>query len=52
MVDVNEIFMLFQKCESGDLWKGLPVSSYLVKPMQRVTKYPLLIKKVEQDWLL
>lgn len=25
---------------------GLPLSSFLLKPMQRVTKYPLLIGKV------
>uniref|UniRef100_H2YPG0 PH domain-containing protein n=1 Tax=Ciona savignyi TaxID=51511 RepID=H2YPG0_CIOSA len=46
LLDSNPEFKaLVKKCESGDLWKGLPVSSYLVKPMQRVTKYPLLIKK-------
>ncbi|XP_038078610.1 intersectin-1-like [Patiria miniata] len=26
--------------------KGMPVSSYLIKPMQRITRYPLLIKKI------
>ena len=26
--------------------KGMPLTSYLLKPMQRITKYPLLIKKV------
>jgi len=26
--------------------KGMPISSFLLKPMQRITKYPLLIKKI------
>ena len=25
---------------------GLPMSSFLLRPMQRVTKYPLLIERV------
>uniref|UniRef100_H2YPF9 Uncharacterized protein n=1 Tax=Ciona savignyi TaxID=51511 RepID=H2YPF9_CIOSA len=50
LLDSNPEFKaLVKKCESGDLWKGLPVSSYLVKPMQRVTKYPLLIKKIVES---
>ena len=31
---------------------GLPLSSFLLKPMQRVTKYPLLIKRVSYVMLL
>lgn len=26
--------------------KGMPLSSFILKPMQRVTRYPLLIKNV------
>ncbi|XP_072178842.1 intersectin-1-like [Diadema setosum] len=26
--------------------KGMPVSSYLIKPMQRITRYPLLVQKI------
>ncbi|RWS14578.1 intersectin-2-like isoform X13 [Dinothrombium tinctorium] len=28
---------------------GLPLSTYLMKPMQRITKYPLLIKKILEN---
>lgn len=35
-----------QKCKQDSRTKGLPLSSFLLKPMQRVTKYPLLIKRV------
>ena len=34
------------KCTQNRRTKGLPLSSFLLKPMQRVTKYPLLIKRV------
>ncbi|XP_077973395.1 intersectin-1-like isoform X1 [Styela clava] len=46
-IDNDPEFKKFVKsCESGSDFKGLPVSSYLVKPMQRITKYPLLIEKI------
>lgn len=35
-----------QKCIQDSRTGKLPLSSFLLKPMQRVTKYPLLIKKV------
>ena len=35
-----------QSCLKDPRTKGLPLSSFLLKPMQRVTKYPLLIGKV------
>ena len=35
-----------QKCMKDTRTGGLPLSSFLLKPMQRVTKYPLLIKRV------
>ena len=34
------------KCLTDPRTGGLPLSSFLLKPMQRVTKYPLLIKRV------
>ena len=34
------------KCIQDSRTGGLPLSSFLLKPMQRVTKYPLLIKRV------
>lgn len=37
-----------QKCNSDPRTGGLPLSSFLLKPMQRVTKYPLLVKRVSQ----
>ncbi|XP_078492454.1 intersectin-1 isoform X1 [Ciona intestinalis] len=49
-LDSNPEFKeLVKLCETEKSWKGLPVSSYLVKPMQRVTKYPLLIKKIVES---
>lgn len=32
--------------------KGMPLSSFILKPMQRVTRYPLIIKNVStsQAW--
>ena len=33
-------------CSKDARTGGLPLSSFLLKPMQRVTKYPLLVKKV------
>lgn len=38
--------LLSKKCQSDPRTKGMPLSSFLIKPMQRITKYPLLIKKV------
>lgn len=38
-----------QKCSSNPRTGGLPLSSFLLKPMQRVTKYPLLVKRVSTD---
>jgi hypothetical protein len=35
-----------QKCSQDPLAKGMPLSSFLLKPMQRITKYPLLMKQI------
>lgn len=35
-----------KECAMDPRANRLPLSSYLLKPMQRVTKYPLLIKKI------
>ena len=35
-----------QKCAQDPRAAGLPLSSFLLKPMQRITKYPLLIQRV------
>ena len=35
-----------QRCAQDSRTGGLPLSSFLLKPMQRVTKYPLLVKRV------
>ncbi|XP_066905734.1 intersectin-1 isoform X3 [Halyomorpha halys] len=37
---------LAKRCQSDPRTKGLPLSSFLIKPMQRITKYPLLISKI------
>ena len=34
------------QCMSDPRTAGLPMSSFLLKPMQRITKYPLLIERV------
>nr|XP_018916715.1 PREDICTED: intersectin-1 isoform X1 [Bemisia tabaci]XP_018916716.1 PREDICTED: intersectin-1 isoform X1 [Bemisia tabaci] len=40
--------LLSKKCQSDPRTKGMPLSSFLIKPMQRITKYPLLIKKITE----
>ncbi len=40
------------KCLKDTRTGGLPLSSFLLKPMQRVTKYPLLIKKVWSSFII
>ncbi|XP_046999743.1 intersectin-1 [Schistocerca americana] len=37
---------LVRQCQADPRTKGMPLSSFLIKPMQRITKYPLLIKKI------
>ncbi|XP_030749114.1 intersectin-1 isoform X3 [Sitophilus oryzae] len=38
-----------KKCQSNYKTKGMPLSSFLLKPMQRITKYPLLINKILEN---
>jgi len=35
-----------KKCVQNPSTKGMPITSFLLKPMQRITKYPLLIEKI------
>ncbi|XP_025096778.1 intersectin-1-like isoform X2 [Pomacea canaliculata] len=35
-----------KKCVANPATKGMPLSSFLLKPMQRITKYPLIIKEI------
>lgn len=37
---------VLQKLASDPRCKGMPLSSFLLKPMQRITRYPLLIRSV------
>ncbi|XP_062619095.1 intersectin-1-like [Saccostrea cucullata] len=37
-----------KKCVQNPKTKGMPLSSFLLKPMQRITKYPLMIQKILQ----
>lgn len=43
---------LEQKIATNYRCKGMPLSSFLLKPMQRITRYPLLIKNVSGKYSL
>jgi len=47
-VENDADFKQFEKKCAGDrrLRQNLPLSSYLLKPLQRITKYPLIIKQI------
>uniref|UniRef100_A0A8C2DZ74 Intersectin 2a n=1 Tax=Cyprinus carpio TaxID=7962 RepID=A0A8C2DZ74_CYPCA len=57
--EMSMIFTLFllyivslsssQKIASNYRCKGMPLSSFLLKPMQRITRYPLLIKNILEN---
>eukprot|EP01102_Stenamoeba_stenopodia_P011655 TRINITY_DN3600_c0_g1_i1.p1 TRINITY_DN3600_c0_g1~~TRINITY_DN3600_c0_g1_i1.p1 ORF type:complete len:591 (-),score=150.50 TRINITY_DN3600_c0_g1_i1:22-1794(-) len=36
-------------CQSDDRCKGLTLNAYLIKPVQRICKYPLLLKELVAD---
>lgn len=38
-----------KKCQNNVLSRGMPLSYFLIKPMQRITKYPLLINKLLEN---
>nr|XP_023015070.1 intersectin-1 isoform X3 [Leptinotarsa decemlineata] len=40
---------MVKKCQNNVATKGMPLSSFLIKPMQRITKYPLLITKILEN---
>ncbi|XP_022910047.2 intersectin-1 isoform X2 [Onthophagus taurus] len=40
---------LVKQCQNEVDPKGMPLSSFLIKPMQRITRYPLLIIKILEN---
>lgn len=47
LTETNSAFCkITKRCQRDCRIKGLPLSSFLIKPMQRITKYPLLVQKV------
>ncbi|XP_025153688.1 intersectin-2 isoform X3 [Harpegnathos saltator] len=42
----SEFVQVAQACQQDPRTKGMPLSSFLIKPMQRITKYPLIIGKI------
>ncbi|XP_066554588.1 intersectin-2 isoform X3 [Amia ocellicauda] len=41
-----EVKEFLKKIATDHRCKGMPLSSYLLKPMQRITRYPLIIKNI------
>ncbi|XP_058804871.1 intersectin-1 isoform X2 [Phymastichus coffea] len=47
LTETNPSFVeVAQRCQQDPRTKGMPLSSFLIKPMQRITKYPLIIGKI------
>ncbi|XP_052244351.1 intersectin-1-like isoform X10 [Dreissena polymorpha] len=47
LTETNPKFVeIHKRCVQNPKTKGMPLSSFLLKPMQRITKYPLLIDKI------
>ena len=44
--NVPEFRELLKRCQMHPKVKGMPLTSYLLKPMQRITKYPLLLGRL------
>ncbi|GAB1605711.1 hypothetical protein Ahia01_000853400 [Argonauta hians] len=44
--NVPEFVVVHKQCVTDPKCKGMPLSSFLLEPMQRITRYPLLIKKI------
>ncbi|XP_014470507.1 PREDICTED: intersectin-1 isoform X2 [Dinoponera quadriceps] len=42
----QEFVRVAHACQQDPRTKGMPLSSFLIKPMQRITKYPLIISKI------
>lgn len=47
-----EFVQVAHTCQQDPRTKGMPLSSFLIKPMQRITKYPLIISKVQYFFCL
>ena len=47
---LTSLSIILQKLASDPRCKGMPLSSFLLKPMQRITRYPLLIRSVSVQW--
>uniref|UniRef100_A0A8D0HFK2 Intersectin 2 n=1 Tax=Sphenodon punctatus TaxID=8508 RepID=A0A8D0HFK2_SPHPU len=45
----SEFKDFLKKLASDPRCKGMPLSSFLLKPMQRITRYPLLIKSILEN---
>ncbi|TMS12381.1 Intersectin-2 [Larimichthys crocea] len=43
---VEDLELVLEKIATNYRCKGMPLSSFLLKPMQRITRYPLLIKNI------
>uniref|UniRef100_A0A4W4GNC1 Intersectin 2a n=1 Tax=Electrophorus electricus TaxID=8005 RepID=A0A4W4GNC1_ELEEL len=48
--DASDDFKLFlKKLATNHLCRGMPLCSFLLKPMQRITRYPLLIRNILEN---
>lgn len=41
-----EVDSLLRQCQAHGKVQGMPLSFYLLKPVKRVTEYPLLVEKI------
>ncbi|XP_054002399.1 intersectin-1 isoform X6 [Hylaeus anthracinus] len=46
---VPDFVKVAHTCQQDPRTKGMPLSSFLIKPMQRITKYPLIIGKILEN---